>query len=92
MPRPISRTPDTEVWLARTGKLALTRHPFGKGQGIYAGGWRFSPQSARLLLTLLTGKAAHEALPDNPNVDCAWYPQTGTLALANQTADRSAVP
>ncbi len=76
---------ETEVWLEDGGKLALTRHAFGKGQGLYAGGWRFSPQSARLLLALLTGKSGQETLPDNPCVDCAWYPDTRTLALANQT-------
>lgn len=78
---------ETEVWLEENGKLALTRRPFGKGQGIYAGGWRYSPSSARLLLTLLTGESVFETLPDNWNVDCAWYPEAGTLALANQTGE-----
>ena len=76
---------DTQVWLDADGHLALTRHPFGKGQGIYAGGWRYSPHTARLLLTLLTGQPDPAFLADNPCVDCAWYPQSGTLALANQT-------
>ncbi|MFH1879279.1 MAG: 1,3-beta-galactosyl-N-acetylhexosamine phosphorylase [Bacillota bacterium] len=77
----------TEVWMADGGRLALTRHPFGSGQGIYAGGWRYSPQSARLLLALLAGRAEQEAISDNPLVDCAWYPQTGRLALANLTSE-----
>jgi beta-D-galactosyl-(1->4)-L-rhamnose phosphorylase len=79
-------SPDTEVWLAQEGKLALTRHSFGKGQGIYAGGWRYGAQSTRLLLWLLTGKAVHDTLPDTPFVDCAWYPKAGKLALSNQTS------
>ena len=78
----------TEVWMAEGEKLALTCHAFGKGQGIYAGGWRFSPQNARLLLSLLTGETAADALPDNPCVDCAWFQSAGVLVLANQT-DRS---
>ncbi|MBN1777532.1 MAG: 1,3-beta-galactosyl-N-acetylhexosamine phosphorylase [Clostridiales bacterium] len=76
---------DTEVWLDADGKPALTRHAFGKGQGIYAGGWRYSPQSAKLLLTLLTGDAAADAVSGNPCVDCAWFPKAGALVLANQT-------
>ncbi len=79
-------SPDTEVWLAEQGRLALTRHAFGKGQGFYAGGWRYGAQSARLLLLLLAGKAAHDTLPDTPFVDCAWYPKAGKLALSNQTS------
>jgi beta-D-galactosyl-(1->4)-L-rhamnose phosphorylase len=75
----------TEVWQGDHGKLALTRRPFGKGQGIYAGGWTYGAGSARLLLTLLTGAAAWDALADNPRVDCAYFPQSGALALANQT-------
>ncbi|HPF86674.1 MAG TPA: 1,3-beta-galactosyl-N-acetylhexosamine phosphorylase [Candidatus Limiplasma sp.] len=76
----------TEVWLGEDDKLALARHAFGKGQGIYAGGWRYSPRSARLLLALLTGKTEHETVTDNPMVDCAWYPKPGRIALANLTS------
>jgi len=77
--------PETEVWLADGGKLALTRRAFGKGQGIYAGGWRFSPGNARLLLNLLWGHAQIEAVTDTAKVDCAWYPKAGKIVLANQT-------
>ncbi len=77
--------PDTEVWLDDGDKLALTRHAFGKGQGLYAGGWRYSPESSRLLLGLLFGTGEADAVADTPGVDCAWFPAAGKLVLANQT-------
>jgi len=75
----------TEVWQDVGGRLALTCHPFGKGQGVYAGGWTYGARSARLLLMLLMGPGARNTLADNPYVDCAYYPGSGALALANQT-------
>ena len=75
----------TEVWLAENGHLALTRRAFGKGQGIYAGGFRYSPRNARLLLKLLTDDIFMEALADNPAVDCAWFQDAGVIVLSNQT-------
>ena len=77
----------TEVWIGEGERIALTRHVFGKGQGIYAGGWRYSPRGARLLLALLTGKAGQEAVTDTPLVDCAWYPEAGAAVVANLTTE-----
>ncbi len=76
----------TQVLLAKDGLPLLTRHAFGKGQGIYLSGFRYSPGNARLLLRLIlpASKDGEETfIPTDPQVDCAWFPAGRALALAN---------
>ena len=76
----------TQVLLAKDGLPLLTRHAFGKGQGIYLSGFRYSPGNARLLLRLIlpASKDGEETfISTDPQVDCAWFPAGRALALAN---------
>ena len=76
-----------EVWLEREGAPALTCNAFGRGRGMYLAGYRHSAPNARLLLQLLHAAAGvplgRELLPDDPHVECAWYPAARALALVN---------
>jgi len=81
---------NAEVWLERDGAPVLTCNAFGKGFGIYLAGYRHNAPNARLLLNVLhaaAGLAAkipnRQLTPDDPYVECAWYPEDRTLALVN---------
>ncbi len=76
----------TQVLLAADALPLLTRHAFGKGLGIYLSGFRYTPENARLLLklVLLASKGGEETnIPTDPQVDCAWFPGSRALILAN---------
>ena len=79
-----------EVLLSHDGNPDLTRYCFGKGQGFYLSGYSYSPENTRLLLNLMaagTGGCAEDLLyiSDNPNVDCAYFPDSETLVAVNLT-------
>lgn len=81
-----------EVWMERKGAPALTCNTFGKGRGLYLSGYRHSLPNARLLLLLLHAAAGlrldEELTPDDPYVECAWYPASRGLALINNDGRR----
>ncbi len=78
---------DTHVLAASDGQPAIAAHTFGKGCGVYMGGFAYSPVNARMLLNLLlwaTGRPLTcDYLPDMPQVECAAWPEEGKLVLIN---------
>jgi len=81
---------DIEVIVARGQHLAVTAHAYHEGRGAYLSGLPFRPANARFLeglLIWLSGRELSSApfFSNNPDVDVAWYPETGRLALANMS-------
>ena len=81
-----------QVLLAQDGIPALTVHPFGKGFGVYLSEFRISPENTRLLRNLLLQYSAEKAsvslyLSDDPEVECAYWPQTRSLAVVNNSGE-----
>lgn len=78
---------DTRILAAVNGIPAIATHKYGKGCGIYLAGFQYSPANARLLLNLLLWGTGHpltsDTLPDNPEVEAAWFPETHCLVLIN---------
>lgn len=66
----------------------LTVHAFGKGHGIYMGGFQYSLANTRLLLNLLLDICKGDSqermyLTDNANTECAYYPAAKKLVVIN---------
>lgn len=81
--------PDTRVLATDNGLPALTAHPFGKGMGIYMGGFQVNNANTRMLLNLLlwsTGRQLQQPfLTDDPDTECAWYPASRSLVVINNS-------
>ncbi len=80
----------TKVLEDEDGVPTLTTHPFGKGMGIYMGGYRHSTINARGLMDLIlcaAGDLADEYITDNPYTECAYYPEAGKLVVINNSED-----
>lgn len=63
----------------------LTRNIFGRGQGIYLSAFEVTNANTRMLLNLILdggGEAAYY-LTDNADMECAYYPESGTLVVIN---------
>jgi len=67
----------------------LTAHAFGKGKGIYLSGFSYSLENTRLLQNLIlyaTGESTNQKyLPDNLYTECAYFKESGTLVIINNT-------
>ena len=80
--------PKTRVLMADGETPKLTVHPFGKGCGIYLGGFVYSPENTRLLLNLIlygTKQEHFDYLTDNVNAECAYYPEAKKLVVINNS-------
>lgn len=80
------------VLMAQDGIPALTVHPFGKGFGVYLSEFKISPENTRLLRNLLVRYSAKDAasmlyLSDDPEVECAFWPETRSLAVVNNSGE-----
>jgi len=68
---------------------AITSHEFGKGTGIFCASFRHTPLSPRLLQNLILLASSETMLPecitDDALVEAAYYPNTGKLALINNS-------
>lgn len=77
------------VLMEEEGIPVLTVHEFGKGRGIYLSSFTCIPAHTRLLFQLLwmgrSETVSTEYLTDNPMVDSAWFPESGTLVLINSS-------
>lgn len=83
---------DTEVIAENDGVPALTVHKFGKGKGIYMGGYTHNEFSARTLMNIIinaTGSdaAAEKYITDNALCECAYYPESGKLVVINNSGE-----
>ena len=83
--------PDTQVLLACGNTPLMTLRSFGKGKAVYLGGFAYAPEAARMLLEMLlflTGTDGSTAgLTDQPLAECAWYPESGTLVVMNNSSE-----
>ncbi|TAH65850.1 MAG: 1,3-beta-galactosyl-N-acetylhexosamine phosphorylase [Anaerolineaceae bacterium] len=62
---------------------------FGKGKGIYLGGFTYNNANTRMLLNLLlygTGLSlAQKYIPSNCDTECAYYPQSKEIVVINNS-------
>lgn len=79
------------VLLAHDGQPDLTLHSFGKGWGVYMGGFSYNPENTRMLLNLLlyTGgeKLDGMYLTDNLYTECTYYPEIARLVVINNSGE-----
>lgn len=87
----------TRVLAAETLKTAgyddpeptLSMHAFGEGMGVYLSSFTFSFENARMLFNILLLATGHGLdrpyVTDNACCECAYFPASKTLVLANNT-------
>ncbi len=82
---------DAKVIMSTEGHPLLTVNDFGRGKGIYLSTFETAPCNNRLLLNLLlmaTGLNFEQSfLADNPQVECAFFPESNTLVLVNNSEE-----
>lgn len=65
----------------------LTGNAFGRGRGVYLSAFELTNANTRLLLNLILsgdgGAASGLYLTDNPETECAYYPESRTLVVIN---------
>jgi len=80
---------NAKVILSNDGHPLLTVNDFGRGKGIYLSTFETSPANNRLLLNILlmaSGQSlTQNYLPDNPLVECAFFPNSNTLVVVNNS-------
>ena len=68
---------------------AITYHEFGAGAGIYLSSFQFSCANTRMLMNLMLYSRKmslkQNYLTDNPETECAWYPDCRTLVIINNS-------
>lgn len=76
-----------QVLMEEGGTPLLTLCRFGKGLGIYLGGYELTPENTRLLANLILYGTGESLEPDygtdNPYTECAYYPEAEALAVIN---------
>jgi 1,3-beta-galactosyl-N-acetylhexosamine phosphorylase len=77
------------------GHIQLSANRFAEGRGVYISELPYNLYNARLLLRAIAWAAGQEKcletlITDNPNTDCAYYPNSGSMAIANHTAEPQA--
>lgn len=78
------------VVLAANGNNPLmTKNSFGKGCGIYMSSFSVNNQNAKMLLNLILQAGGESIdgnyLSDNADMECAYYPESRTLIVINNT-------
>ncbi len=70
---------------------ALTVKSFGRGKGIYLGGFSYSPANVRMLQNLIlfaAGEKVDQAYTTvNPVTECTFFPEAGRIVVINNTAE-----
>ncbi len=78
-----------KVLLSHDGMPDLTINDFGRGKGIYLGGFKLCSENTRMLfnLILLAGNEDLKGmyLTDNPYTECAYYPNSKKLIIINNS-------
>ncbi len=80
----------TQVLAEINGQISVATNEFGDGRSVYLSGFSYSALHTRLLhrAILWAAHAEEEALllmPDHPSCECAFFPETGRLALINNS-------
>lgn len=69
---------------------AVTSYSFGSGKGIYLSSFETSLENTRMLMNLILYGTGESLLPelvtDNLYTECAYYPESKTLVVINNTA------
>ncbi len=80
---------ETHVLASEEGNPAITYHEFGQGCGIYLSSFQLNNENTRMLLNLmLFGRhmdLEQKYLTDNPDMECAWYPESRQLVVINNS-------
>lgn len=78
-----------KVLAEKTGRPVLTAYSFGEGMGIYLPSFRLSLENTRMLfqIILYAGREGMDGkyITDNPFTECAYYPESRTLVLLNNS-------
>ena len=78
-----------KVMAAHDGNPDLTIHEFGKGYGVYMGGFSYTLENTRMLLNLLLAVGDKDSeglyLTDNQYTECAYYPESHKLVVINNS-------
>ncbi|MBD1557608.1 1,3-beta-galactosyl-N-acetylhexosamine phosphorylase [Vibrio sp. S9_S30] len=87
---------DIDVIAAQGQHLALAARSYGQGRSVYLGNLPFSTDNARLLQHILIwlGKNENEDHPwlsSHPDVDCAYFPETGKATAVNFSHESQSV-
>lgn len=83
------------VLAERGGRPALTMNSFGAGAGVYVSSMTSGDESrranTRLLMNIIlfaSGEVPEQdCVTDNPDTECAWFPEAGKLVLINNCAN-----
>lgn len=81
---------DTQVIADKDGVPTLTVHPFGKGKGVYMGGYTHNEFSARTLMNIIINATGgntetEKYITDNALCECTYYPAVGKLVVINNS-------
>lgn len=80
---------ETSVLAEENNVPSITYHPFGTGAGIYLSSFSFNNINTRMLLNLIlysrNRNLDQNYLTDNPETECAWYPDCRTLVIVNNS-------
>lgn len=78
-----------QVLAANGNNPLFTKNAFGKGQGIYLSSFEVNNANTKMLLNLIleAGKEATDGyyLTDNPDMECAFYPESRMLVVINNS-------
>lgn len=83
---------ESRVLSAAGAHVLLATNEYGRGRSTYLAGVPYSLENSRLLMrAILWAAGSEESLKQvhtsNPLTDCAWYPETGWLAVVNNTGE-----
>ncbi len=80
---------NAKVIMAEGNSPVMTVNSFGGGKGIYLSTFKNSPESNRLMMNLLLYGCGmsfnQDYLPDNPLVECAYFPKGDKLIIINNS-------
>ena len=82
---------NAKVLRSKDGYPLLTVNHFGRGLGVYLSTFENAPENYRLLLNILMF-GSHltkniRYIPDNPMVECSYFPASGKLVVINNSED-----
>lgn len=81
-----------DVLADANGIPTATVNDFGKGKGIYLGGFEVNNANTRMLLNLMLYGLGLDLdqnyLTDNANAECAYYPASGKMVVINNSGEK----
>lgn len=81
---------DTKVIADKDGIPTLTIHNFGKGKGVYMGGYAHNELNARTLMNIIINATGgntdtEKYITDNALCECTYYPAVNKLLVINNS-------